>query len=654
VSLAAATTPGEALSGVMPEVMVSAGAENTCVVTQFRKAACWGTDFHNQSARGVAAFADHEFVLVAAGKMHSCGVLQSKQGVCWGLQDGGRTKVPNGAKFSSIDAGSECTCGVQDDTDKAICWGAAHCAYLTPEDAFGSVVVGTYNPNKDLMCGILKNTHKVKCWGQDRDSLTKDWQSDWSSTELSKISMGSKHICGIEKLTNAARCWGSSTNYAVKHVPTAARFIDIAAGRNHVCGVEKETFKLQCWGGIHNVADRGLTKDGDIWQPSDNIEFLKATAGEYHTCAVVKETNKVQCFGRDMNQQSTVPKRVKFTKQASCYTEHPVLEGYTACTSCNTTGANPYFTILNPKTNTGTCTATECPTCKPGACCGPHHKHYVLNTENLEGVCVRHNDDCSTVCVPRGDDDPGKRRVCSKGCNQLLKIAKHNSSGGAQEVDLFNMVVCQADKKIICDPSSKNTSYACSGGGTFKAVAVCNFLPSLWNLGPTCLANIVHHDKYPNCAATASPELIASINGKRAEEMPQLKHSRGLLTTQGCTDTWSTNEATKYGIGSCQDLKAKWCGKGRRRSLANAVITHCEKTCGICTPTPLPVPLPTPTPLPVPLPTPTPLPVPLPTPTPTPAPTSMPASAPISESKGLCRPAIDLDHAHCSQLGMSF
>jgi hypothetical protein len=52
--------------------------------------------------------------------------------------------------------------------------------------------------------------------------------------------------------------------------------------------------------------------------------------------------------------------------------------------------------------------------CKPSSCCGKHHKHYVMNTESMEGVCVRHNDDCTSVCMPRGNEHPHKPRVCSK------------------------------------------------------------------------------------------------------------------------------------------------------------------------------------------------------------------------------------------------
>ena len=76
-------------------------------------------------------------------------------------------------------------------------------------------------------------------------------------------------------------------------------------------------------------------------------------------------------------------------------------------------------------------------------CCGEGHKHYVVNSESLAGVCVRHNDDCNAVCVP-AKQDPTKRRVCTKanltqttlpltrctwkGCNRIVKVPKVNAT----------------------------------------------------------------------------------------------------------------------------------------------------------------------------------------------------------------------------------
>jgi hypothetical protein len=153
---------------------------------------------------------------------------------------------------------------------------------------------------------------------------------------------------------------------------------------------------------------------------------------------------------------------------------------------------------------TGTCTKKECPFCKPKACCGAHHKHYVMNTASLEGVCVRHNDDCTPVCVPLGDSDPEARRVCSKGCNMLVKVERTTqyttqSSGATDaEAEKFELVVCQADKRVVCDGSSTG-SQECTTEKSVKPVALCDFSVGLWNLGGTCIANHVHQYETPQC-----------------------------------------------------------------------------------------------------------------------------------------------------------
>ena len=98
-------------------------------------------------------------------------------------------------------------------------------------------------------------------------------------------------------------------------------------------------------------------------------------------------------------------------------------------------------------------------------CCDKHHKHYVVNTESMAGVCVRHNDDCDAVCVP-AQQDPTKRRVCTKastqiqttlpsctawqGCNRLVKVPNMNAANNeTDEAKLFDIAVCQACSHIL-------------------------------------------------------------------------------------------------------------------------------------------------------------------------------------------------------------
>jgi hypothetical protein len=255
-------------------------------------------------------------------------------------------------------------------------------------------------------------------------------------------------------------------------------------------------------------------------------------------------------------------KTVKWTKEASCLTTHPVVSGPASCTACDRDGCNSNFTIVDPKTNTGTCTRKECPFCKPKACCGAGHKHYILNTENLEGVCVRHNDDCTPVCVPQGSDDPTVKRVCTKGCNRLLKVLKNNTA--RTESDMFDLVVCQADKQVACDPSEaggsikQKSANACRVKATFVAQTVCTFSPELWNLGGTCIKNHVHGDKHPQCADDADKKLICSLRKELGYAVEAACESLLGRTSAQMSSTKAPTKA-KLNCRKAADADAKFC-----------------------------------------------------------------------------------------------
>ena len=167
--------------------------------------------------------------------------------------------------------------------------------------------------------------------------------------------------------------------------------------------------------------------------------------------------------------------------------------------------------------------------CKPKSCCGAHHKHYVYNTESMEGVCVRHNDDCTAVCVPR-EADPSKRRICSKGCNQMVKVQKPPSKvktkGASSDAELFDIVVCQVDHRILCEPWRKDgkrkqqESSPCKTKKWVKPVARCDdFDTEVWNAGATCIANMAHDDKHPQCSGVKKASVLSKVKKcKRATD----------------------------------------------------------------------------------------------------------------------------------------
>ena len=118
------------------------------------------------------------------------------------------------------------------------------------------------------------------------------------------------------------------------------------------------------------------------------------------------------------------------------------------------------------------------------------------------------------MCVPIGSDDPAARRVCTKGCNRLLKTIRNKS--GKTESEVYDLVTCQADKQVICDPAKsggdasgkKGWANSCRISSTFVALAVCSFDAELWNLGATCISNHVQGNKHPQCPDGADVGLI--------------------------------------------------------------------------------------------------------------------------------------------------
>jgi len=314
--------------------------------------------------------------------------------------------------------------------------------------------------------------------------------------------------------TAAETAWeGAKTSaHASYHTLTVAKKAGLAALAKTMASTKELEMKVKAEVELQNVAV--YTRTWLLGAPKGNYEFVVSSAQSEHFCGAIKEdVNGLHCWGDDKFSQATVKKSVKWSVELSCYTTHPVLKGASSCTSCDAKGCNKHFTIIDPKTNSGTCTPRDCPTCKPKECCDRDHKHYVLNTANLEGVCVRHTDDCTPVCVPAADggkDDTLHKRVCSKGCNRILKVLKNKHA--KTEASMYDIIVCQADKQVICLPSVKKGQNPCTMKASFKARAVCSFSNPKWNLGGTCISNHVRKADFKLCPRKeATKKVIADL-----------------------------------------------------------------------------------------------------------------------------------------------
>jgi hypothetical protein len=311
-------------------------------------------------------------------------------------------------------------------------------------------------------------------------------------------------------------------------------FISVSLGRFFTCAVPAPPAKgVRCWGedgSNRQVSGWKAFKASVTGKPTPM--FTSVSSGDYGSCAVTKGPKvAIKCWGYKAAELTKKAPKSAELMQTSCMTMHPDKSGPTACTSCDPKRSQKHFTIVDPRTNTGTCTASTCPACKPRKCCGPHHKHFVVNTVALTGVCVRHSDDCTPVCMPRGERERNKPRVCSKGCNQLLKVDKEFGGKAppttTNEKDLYDMVVCQADKRVICDPLRKQKHTKCRTDTTTKATARCPFDVAVWNLGPTCIASNVLKLKGTRChGPTANANIMRLLAKSKCREATRKDHKQ--------------------------------------------------------------------------------------------------------------------------------
>merc|ERR1712072_1003282 len=93
--------------------------------------------------------------------------------------------------------------------------------------------------------------------------------------------------------------------------------------------------------------------------------------------------------------------------------------------------------------------------------------------------------------------------------------------------DLYGLVVCQADKRVICSPFARlgkinpfrkssrgkclegnayirKCNTGCTVEATLKAVAVCDFDVQLWNIGGACINSHTHNTSTKICPPVLS------------------------------------------------------------------------------------------------------------------------------------------------------
>jgi len=297
-----------------------------------------------------------------------------------------------------------------------------------------------------------------------------------------QIAVGSSNIC---TLTDDARifCWGKDKvpymNLRCRrtHAAEPPRAGSSANALQYVpgtCECASDTSGAPCATCVSQLRGKSCYRNGGKLGACSNVqkdpiakEWQRKTGGQF--------------------KPSSKPKWGPRACHPSCKTCLPGNSDKTGCTSCPEAPIQKtistkwgkrtkwgecekpcHHTVLTPKNNAGTCHRKHCHYCKPRECCGSHHKQFIIDADAMAGVCVRHTDDCSPLCV---FSKATKKRVCSKGCNNMLRLhgANRDSLGEDDSMTVANdaqdtlaLSACQADKVVQCPASGVNSTAVAS------------------------------------------------------------------------------------------------------------------------------------------------------------------------------------------------
>ncbi|OGI00729.1 MAG: hypothetical protein A2Y25_11715 [Candidatus Melainabacteria bacterium GWF2_37_15] len=338
------------------------------VEVDYGPAYCWGhgingslgdnnTTDHSVGLPAVVE-GNKKYSTISVGQEYTCGIEQgTNDAYCWGEGEFGKlgdnnTAVHNvglpqlvqgGRKFTSISAASfgvsNFTCAIEQGTNDAYCWGQGEYGALgdnntavhnvgLPQIVQGSKKFSSISVGENYTCGIEQGTNDAYCWGEGEFGKLGDNNTAahnvglptivQGSRKFTSIVLGGEHACALEQTTNDAYCWGQgwggrlgdnntdSHNVGLPVIVAGNReFSSIASGGWHTCGVEKETNDVYCWGygadgklGDNNTDTHYVGLPGIV---QGNIKFSTLYPGNNHTCAVEVTSNYSYCWGIGWN-----------------------------------------------------------------------------------------------------------------------------------------------------------------------------------------------------------------------------------------------------------------------------------------------------------------------------------------------------------------
>jgi alpha-tubulin suppressor-like RCC1 family protein len=288
-----------AVVGGLQFLRVSAGDRHTCGITTTNRAYCWGNNYWGQLGNGtddvighstpVAVAGGHSFRQVSAGPRQTCAVTLWDVAFCWGNNDAGElgspgfthftpTRVAGGLRFRQVITGGFHTCGATT-SYQGYCWGLNGNGQLgdstgtfsrTPVAVAGGlhfrmVVAGggielipSEQQEGGYSCGITTDD-LAYCWGDNTAGVLGGGSPVAGGHRFRGINLSNDHVCAVT-LWDVAFCWGQNEVGQVGDGTTAIRYkpVRVAGGLHfravttnpysqHSCGVTT-TNRAYCWG----------------------------------------------------------------------------------------------------------------------------------------------------------------------------------------------------------------------------------------------------------------------------------------------------------------------------------------------------------------------------------------------------------------------
>lgn len=322
----------------------------------------------DDDARGVvAADTPYGWLSLSAGAAHTCMVGEEERNVwCVGTSsdgavgDGGSAgtthvlpqpvTLQNKTVFaaSSVSAGADHTCAVEDPGGQILCWGSDGTGQLGNGPAGGQTRAGpVIQASTAPLAGVavsagggvscaLDLSSEVWCWGDSTygqvgdgsEGLTRHrgQQVDvggGAALVASQVVAGYFHSCAVRASDQVLLCWGADnvgqvtasgaaggnvTTPAEVHVGgTPLTVSAVALGAAHTCAARATDGQVLCWG-ANQWGQLGFEADGGTHGPTA-VAVDPVTGGAAHlsgayanTCAV-ESTGRARCWGENSDGQ---------------------------------------------------------------------------------------------------------------------------------------------------------------------------------------------------------------------------------------------------------------------------------------------------------------------------------------------------------------